>query len=299
MAPRSAASPVRMGFECETIRITILSLVPLRQISQSTRTSSKYIKIATSMREVGMVEPPVVARDSSRPDRYLLLDGHIRIDILKFQGETEVTCLIAQDDEAFTYNRHINRLATVQEHKMLLKAVERGVSEERLARTFNIAISTLKARMRMLDGICPEAIEILKDRHIPAGALAEMKKMMPLRQIEAAGIMVAMNCFSIPYAKTLVGATPTSQILAEYRIKPVREVSPEQKNLMEVEAARLDHEVKMIEESYGADHLDLVLARGYLSRLLGNAAVVRHLAKHHPDILSEFQKLAEAKRPAA
>ena len=32
-------------------------------------------------------------------------------------GETEVTCLISTDDEAFTYNKRVNRLAIIQEHE--------------------------------------------------------------------------------------------------------------------------------------------------------------------------------------
>ena len=33
-------------------------------------------------------------------------------------------CLIADDDEAFTYNKRVNRLATIQEHYMIVKAIE-------------------------------------------------------------------------------------------------------------------------------------------------------------------------------
>jgi ParB-like chromosome segregation protein Spo0J len=36
---------------------------------------------------------------------YLLLDGHIRLEMLKEIGETQVRCLVATDDEAFTYNK--------------------------------------------------------------------------------------------------------------------------------------------------------------------------------------------------
>ena len=43
---------------------------------------------------------------------------------LKERGDTEVVCLIATEDEAFTYNRRINRLATVQEHKMMLLIIK-------------------------------------------------------------------------------------------------------------------------------------------------------------------------------
>ena len=40
---------------------------------------------------------------------------------------TDARCLIADDDEAYTYNKRINRLATVQEHFMVVRAIERGV----------------------------------------------------------------------------------------------------------------------------------------------------------------------------
>ena len=299
MRQRSLPGMVQMGFEQESVQLPIDSLVFLHQVSSSVRKSVKYAKIAASIREVGIIEPPIVAHDQTKSGKHLLLDGRLRVDILKVFGETEVTCLIAKDDEAFTYNRYVNRLATVQEYKMLLKAIDRGVPEDRLARTLNISVSTVKGKMRALDGICPEVVDIFKDRHVPEGTFWELKKMLPLRQIEAATIMVAMNKFSATHAKTLVGATPSSQLVEKYRKRPVREISPEQKLIMETEAARLDREVKVIEESYGVDYLDLVLARGYLGKLLSNAGVLRHLAKRHPDILSEFQKLIEAKQSVA
>jgi hypothetical protein len=78
-----------------------------------------------------LVEPPAVARDPKQPGTLLLLDGHLRIEILKDLGETEVESLVSTDDEAFTYNKRISRLAAVQEHKMILRAIERGVPEEK------------------------------------------------------------------------------------------------------------------------------------------------------------------------
>jgi hypothetical protein len=69
--------------------------------------------------------------------------------------------------------------------------------------------------------------------------------------------------------------------------------------LMERESANLEREFKLAEQSYGTDHLDLVLAKGYLGKLLGNARIVRYLAQHHQDLLSEFQKMAELESSAA
>jgi RepB plasmid partitioning protein len=68
---------------------------------------------------------------------------------------------------------------------------------------------------------------------------------------------------------------------------------------MKRESVNLEREFKLAEKSYGTDHLDLVLTNGYLGKLLGNARVVRYLAQHHSDILTEFQKRAELESAAA
>ena len=88
-------------------------------------------------------------------------------------------------------------------------------------------------------------------------------------------------------------------MLEQPKPKRIKGLRDEQMALMERESANLEREFKMAEQSYGTDHLDLVLANGYLGKLLGNARVVRYLAQHHHDILTEFQKLAEMETAAA
>src|SRR5476649_2277580 len=68
-------------------------------------------------------------------------------------------------------------------------------------------------------------------------------------------------------------------------------VTDEQLALMQRESANLDREFRLIEESYGLDHLDLVLARGYLVRLIANERIARYLRQHHREILSEFLQI--------
>ena len=57
--------------------------------------------------------------------------------------------------------------------------------------------------------------------------------------------------------------------------------------------AALQTQVKSVEETYGIDNLHLTVARGYVAKLLANNRVVRWLATHQQDYLSEFQKIAE------
>lgn len=291
-----ATSSVPLSFENMSLRIPIAEILPLKQLSSAALKSVKYAQIAASIDEVGIIEPPVVIRDRQQHDKFHLLDGHIRIDVLAKRGDTEVVCLVATEDEAYTYNRRISRLATIQEHKMILKAIEKGVPEERLARALNVNISSIRHKKNLLEGMCPEAVDMLKEKHVPINTIGELRKMKPMRQIEAAGLMIVMNKFTVSYAKSLVAATSDSMLVSPK--KKIAGLSEDQISLMEQEAATLDREFKTIEQDYGADHLDLVLAVGYVTRIMANARVVRHLAQFYPDILSEFTKLITVRKAA-
>ncbi len=111
--------------------------------------------------------------------------------------------------------------------------------------------------------------------------------------------MNAMNKYTASYAKSLLAATPQSQLSEEHKPKKVRGLTAEQMALMERESGSLEREFKMAEQSYGADHLDLVLVKGYLAKLLGNARIVRYLAQNQQEILAEFQRIAEIGNTAA
>lgn len=292
----STSSSIEPAFERKTLRLRLEDIQPLHLISVDAKTSPKYQQVRSSVREIGLVELPVVARDKDTPGKYLLVDGHIRIEILREIGATEIECLVANDDEAFTYNKRVSRLATIQEHFMILKAIDSGVPEETLARTLNVNVAQIRIKKHLLKGICSEVVEMLKDHFVPTNTFIELRKLAAVRQIEAAQLMIAMNKFSINYAKSLVGATPQSQLVDTSQPKKIAGLTDAQIALMENESANLDKEYRRIEESYGSDHLDLVVATGYLSRLLENARVVRYLARSFPEILSEFQKMTELNR---
>lgn len=288
---------VSNAFEDTTFRIPLSDILPLREVTATIKKSIKYGQIAASIKEVGIIEPPVVVRDSNSKNQYHLLDGHLRVEILREQGATEVVCLIATEDEAFTYNKRVSRIAIIQEHKMILNAISKGMPEERLARALNVNVASIRLRRNLLSGICPEAADLLRDRHIPLNVFIELRKMKPMRQIEAAELMIAMNRYSNSYAKSLVAATPENQLM-EGKRKVVRGLTSDQVARMEQETASLDRDFKLIEQSYGSDHLDLVLAIGYVARLLENARVVRYLAQRHPEFLAEFHKIAEVQKAA-
>jgi hypothetical protein len=229
----------------------------------------------------------------------MLLDGHVRHAILADLGEHDAPCQVSTDDEAFTYNKRISRLAPIQEHKMILKALERGVREERLARALNINVKSLQDKKRLLDGVCPEAAELLKDKQVSLTCFRVLKKMKPMRQIEAAELMVAMNKYTINYARSLLIATPSGELVDRENPKVVKGISPQQLERMERESANLGRELRLVEDTYGTDHLDLVLARGYVSRLISNARITRYLEMYHAELLPEFERITETEALAS
>ncbi len=282
-----------MAFESESVFVEFSNILPVKQLHKRVKKTKKYLQISASIREVGIVEPPIVIPEPHKKGKYLLLDGHLRIEILKELGALGVICLVATDDEAFTYNKRINRLATIQEHKMILKAIERGVPQERIAKALGINISSIRQKRSLLEGICPETTELLKDKHCPQNTFQSLKKMKPMRQIEVAELLIAMDNYSVSYSKALLAATPQDQLIESEKPKSFKGISAEKIAQMESEMAKLQREMKLIEDSYGPDHLSLVLARGYLVSLLENEGVSRYLAQNHNEILSEFRRISE------
>ncbi len=282
-----------MAFESESVFVEFSNILPVKQLHKRVKKTKKYLQISASIREVGIVEPPIVFPEPHKKGKYLLLDGYLRIEILKELGVQGVICLVATEDEAFTYNKRINRLATIQEHKMILKAIERGVPQERIAKALGINISSIRQKRSLLEGICPETTELLKDKHCPQNTFQSLKKMKPMRQIEVAELLIAMDNYSVSYSKALLAATPQDQLIESEKPKSFKGISAEKIAQMESEMAKLQREMKLIEDSYGPDHLSLVLARGYLVSLLENEGVSRYLAQNHNEILSEFRRISE------
>jgi hypothetical protein len=289
------AKTVKLAFEREAVRLTLDQIIPLKTMRPGTKEGKKYTQIVSSVRAIGLVEAPVVTPDKRRNGSYFLLDGHLRIEALKDLGVNAVECLVSTDDEAYTYNKRLNRLAAVQEHRMIVRAVERGVPPERIAEALNLDVATIQRRFRMLDGICPEAVDLLKDTTCPMIVFEIFRQMAPIRQVEAAELMIGQNNFSSLFAKALLAATNEKQLVdpRKRKSKGTNPFTPEQMARMDRELSNLQTQVKSIEESYGVDNLHLTCAKGYVAKLLGNVRVVRWLAQNRQEYLSEFQSIAE------
>ena len=287
-------SDMKIGFEMRKIRVPLKDIVPVRQVKDPQKNIRRYRTIRESIKEVGLIEPLVVHPQKGAPGKYLLLDGHLRYVALQELGETDAECIIASDDESFTYNARVNRLNPIAEHKMIMKAVNNGVRPERIAAALNISVRDVKASMSLLDGIHEEAADLFKDKAISPKAIRILRKVTGVRQIEIAELMVSANNFTKGYAEALVLGTPKDQLANPNEPKKKEGMSREDIAKMEQEMESLERDLKAVEQSYGENMLNLTCARGYIKKLIDNAKVVRFLNANHPDIFAEFESLAAA-----
>ncbi len=185
------SDPVRLACRAEVVEIPLEKILPTHRLDSAVRKTPKYRCIEASVRELGLVEPLVVFPQPGSDGGFVLLDGHVRRMVLQDAGAVTARCLVATDDEGFTYNHKVNRLSAIQEHFMVLRALKQGVGEDRIARALDVDVQTIRQKRDLPEGICPEAVQLLREKRACANALRELRKAKPMRQIEIAELMCA------------------------------------------------------------------------------------------------------------
>lgn len=291
------ASP---AFEMNGRVISIEQLMPTKNLPPDISTSMKYRQTEISMLKNGIIEPIVVFPKPDESGEYLLLDGHLRIQILENLGIHETFCLISKDDEAYTYNRYINRLSPIQEHFMILRSAERGVPEEKLAEQLGVDVSKIREKSNLLKGICPEAVDILKTRDVSQPVFSVLRKMKDSRQIEVAKTMVDAHKFSLQFAKSLLVLSSDETLVSPQRNDQKLEgLSPEQLAKTRQEMTDMEVDYRIAENSLADDVLTMVVLKGYLEKLTGEPVIADYLSREEEEIFQEFRRIVETDDPEA
>ena len=208
-----------LGFIPEPITLALDRILPSRKPPEGLHTSRKFKQIVASMEAVGMIEPLSVGKADKKTGQHILLDGHMRLLALRQLGYADAPCLIATDDESYTYNNRINRLSTIQEHFMIRRAVDRGVTPARLAKSLELDLEHITKKINLLDGICAEAVRLLRDKHFSANLSPVLRKLKPTRQVECVELMVATNNITVSYAQALLAATPPTVTVSSANVR--------------------------------------------------------------------------------
>lgn len=279
---------VRVAFEKIECMIPLAEITTQREITAHDRQSSIYKLIACSIKAIGLVEALVVYPKSST--EYLLLDGHLRLCILKELGVNEARCTLSTDDESYTYNRKVIHASSIAQHFMILKALDRGVDEERLAETLGMNIKNLRLRRDLLTGICDETVQLLRNRKVALGVFAVLRKMKPVRQVEAVEHMIAGTTYSVAFANTLLSVTKPEMLVRPLQKKRVTATSLAAQEMLGKEMDRLVMDIRQFEKSYGKDLVTFTVFSGWLKKLLANPRVERQLAQDHSELLAAIKE---------
>lgn len=284
------STQVAAAFSFDGVTLPLSALQPIRQIKPTDHAFGKYKTILASIREIGVIEPLIVHPRKGSKDLYFILDGHMRLKALQELGHADAFCLIATEDDAFTYNDRVNRLTLIQEHAMIMRAVNQGVTAEQIAKALDIEPAKIRANFTLLEGIHTDAVDILKNKPITAAALRLFRKVKPPRQIDMAQLMVSANNFTAAYSEALVIGTPADQLVNK-REKTVRGISQDEITRMEKEMEIVERDYRYHQEQFGENSLHLNASQRYVKRLLENSKVRRFLGNRYPEILEEFQEL--------
>lgn len=285
-----STNAVKAAFEKQVIVLPLDIITPQKEISKGNRSGDFYRQLTASLKHIGLIEPLVVYPRGAGD--YLLLDGHVRLEILKSIGVKEAKCLLSTDDEAYTYNRHVNHVPPIAQHFMLLEALKTGLTEERIAAALDVSLESIRTKRDMLNGICCEVVQLLVDKHVSPQVFGVLRKMKPIRQIEAAEHMIAGATYTVPFARALLAVTKPDlledSVLAS---KKLQATSTAARSMLEEQNEFLLRDLKSVEESYGTDALTLTVACGYFDHLLQNPKIERYLARYHSDMLQTLRKL--------
>jgi RepB plasmid partitioning protein/ParB-like nuclease domain len=276
---------VKIGFRQELLDLPLEYLVALKETEPNAFKGRKYKQLEASLQHIGLIEPLAVFPQAT--DRFLVINGNLRLHILKERGIPKARCTVALDDESYTYNRRVNALSPITEHFMILKAIANGVTEERIAVGLCVDVKTIKQRRSLLDGICPEAVDLLKDKRVSSRIFHFLRKMKPLRQIDAAELMISGKNYSLAFAASILAVTRPEQLL-----KPEKNLEhPDSDAILEETTDNLVTDLAAARMTYGADVLSLSIVCRCIENLTENAKVSKYLKLNHPGVFDELQQL--------
>ena len=243
------------------------------------KTARTRIELSSLLAPFALQDPCVALQDSWNPHVTAL------IGLIAWVRGTALQNVIAAD-------LHDNRLSLIQEHRMIMKALEGGVTEAQIAQALDIDVRKIVLGKNLLEGLHAEAIQILKDKPITARALNILKQVKALRQIEMAQLMVSGSNYTFAYARALLVGTSQENLVKPDEPKKVKGLTAVEISRMEKEMESLERDFRIFQDQFGQNTLHLGAAQRYVRKLLENGKVKKFLQQRHPEILEELLEVA-------
>ncbi|WP_414057256.1 plasmid partitioning protein RepB C-terminal domain-containing protein [Pantoea dispersa] len=273
--------------------LNISDLLPTKKMPLNYDRSEKFIQIKCTLKAIGLIEPILIYIDGDQ-NEIKILDGHLRVEALKELGEVKVECLVSTVYDTYTPNTKVNQVTIIQIQKMLKDAIKAGVPIELLSSSLNVSVESLKGKISILNGISPKVIEILNDKNVPKATFQALKKMVPLRQLECANLMIKFDNFSKNFSHSLLQSSPKETLVETLSKTPAsKEGHKKIIERLEKEMAHVHVDADKLKETYGSNSLKLTIIISHIKTLLENQILFRWMHKNKPDLLNELIKISE------
>lgn len=163
----------------------------------------------------------------------------------------------------------------------------------------NVSVDAIRARRICSTEICSEVVQLLQDRPVTPKVFGILRRIKPLRQIEAAEHMMAGWIYTIPFAKALLTVTKPEMLDEPPSPRKLEASSNAARAMLSEQNEFSLKNLKSVEDTYETEVLALTVLIGYIERLLENPRIARYLERNHFDILQTLKRLMSEARPAA
>lgn len=124
----------------------------------------------------------------------------------------------------------------------------------------------------------------------PETSRSILRKIKTVRQVEAVELMITSNTITLARAEALLKATPLEQRTDVKPTEREKNTAPgEQIEKLEKELRQVQEKCQQAESSYGYNLLNLMVVKGYLTKLPENEAVKSYIGRHERKILTRLE----------
>lgn len=266
----------------EGVDLPLAAIIPVRKRAVTKR---GYEKLRANIQALGLIDPLCVCRDG---EKYHLLDGYIRYQILLELGVEEAPCLVLERRDFYTPNRQVSSLSRIQEGKMLRRALE-SVDAQTIAKHF--ALKSLYSMTKSKDkGLHPDVAAAVESGEISRVCARELEFVVPARQTELLELMRQAGDHSPAFVKTQIIKTPPNQrVKVKGRNRTPWEREQTQKNGLADRLAEANRHYDFYKELFNTYYTDLMRLVIHVRDILEEPELHDWLKKNEPSAYRLFK----------
>ncbi|MFC1762989.1 ParB/RepB/Spo0J family partition protein [Planctomycetota bacterium] len=267
--------------------IPIEMLMPLKERDINFKRHRGFKKIKSSIQAVGLIEPLCVYKESHG---YIILDGYLRFEALQQLGIKTVPCWIHKDKEAYTYNRMVNRLSTVQQSRMLHQSLS-TLDRKTIEQAFGLKNLGYRLATDILNQLHPDVIKAVDKDVISRRCATQLTNVNKERQAQILKEMGRTHDYTISFARALIIKTAPEMRSQKHRNNKPWDGNNEKKKQLVEKLEEVQKRYDFYTNLYRQYTTDLLRLCVYTRQLLTNETVALHLQSNFPEVFKRLQAI--------